>query len=565
MGAGDFPLKRLTLPAYLSHLFERVERGPEDMHEYQNTAVQFLLDHPFSALFIDMGLGKTCISLTAILHLVSRFEANHVLVIAPVRVANDTWPNEIALWRHTAPLSYVHVREDEVIDEVNAAGQAERNAIKREVEEKALWQGLSRARAKPLITAALKSETNKMRVNEARRLASAKAVREHFKRNPATVHIINREQVEFLVEAWGRSWPYDTVIVDESSSLKDHTSGRFKALKRVRPLIKRMHQLTATPASETYLHLFAQIYLLDQGERFGKSITRFREEHFTYNQYSMKYKLRAGADEQIAAKIADIVLTMKADDYLALEKPLMLKDKVKLSPKQLALYKDMETDYLVKLPSGVEIEAETAAALSQKLLQMASGVLYETVLDDDGDGWFKKRRVVHHLHDHKIDKLRELVDEAQGETLLVAYWHESSLDRLKAAFPNSVAMDKRGECIKQWNAGKIPMLLVHPQSAGHGLNLQRGGRRVVFFDIPWSLELYQQLLGRLARQGQPFVVMVHHLIAEGTLDEAVVAALVEKRDAQEVLFVLLKRIRQRLRGITTNSCKSTCITSERCL
>lgn len=272
--------------------------------------------------------------------------------------------------------------------------------------------------------------------------------------------------------------------------------------------------------------------------------------------------MRPGADERIAAKISDICLVLKAEDYLDLEKPVSLIENVKLSPQQGALYKQMEDDYIVTLPTGEEVEAETAAALSQKLLQMASGVLYETVLEDVGNGDFKKRRIVHHLHDHKIEKLETIVEEAHGEPLLVAYWHDASLDRLKKAFPKAVVMDKKGECIKPWNAGKIQMLLVHPQSAGHGLNLQHGGRRIVFFDIPWSLELYLQLIGRLARQGQKYVVMVHHLIAEGTLDEAVVEALREKRDAQEVLFVLLKRLRKAISQKATNSCKSSCEVAE---
>lgn len=519
---GAFDLNR-----YVQALFKNVERGPEDMHGYQNTAVQFLIDNPFSALFIDLGLGKTCISLTAILNLVCQFELEHALVIAPVRVANETWPTEIGLWRHTAPLTYVHIREEEVVKAVNAAGRAERQAIKREGGN-------------------LKGKAALDRIEKARLMASRAAVRKHFKENPATVHIINREQVEFLVNAWGKDWPYDAVFIDESSCLKDHTTNRFKALKRVRPLIKRMHQLTATPAAETYEHLFAQIYLLDQGERFGRSITAFREEYFTFNKYTFKYKLRPGAEERIAEKIADICLTMKAEDYLKLEKPVMLIDKIILDPEHKALYEEMEREFVVTLANGAEVEAETAAALSQKLLQMGSGVLYETVLEEVGDGDFKKRRVVHHLHDHKISALENLVEEAHGEPILVAYWHESSLARLKQAFPKAVAMDKKGECIKKWNVGKIPILLVHPQSAGHGLNLQYGGRRIVFFDIPWSLELYLQLVGRLARQGQKYVVMVHHLVAQGTVDEAVVEALIEKRDAQEVLFRLLKKFRRRI-------------------
>lgn len=551
MGAIDLPFRKsANLDDYVHACFTHVERGPEAMHEYQNQAVDFLKTHPFSALFIDLGLGKTCISLTLIINLVSQFECNHALVIAPVRVANDTWPTEIGLWRHTAPLSFVHIREDEVIKTVNEAGKVERDAIRKELAEKALWDGLSGDNLKKRVADGLKSETAKARIEKARLVASRIAVRRHFKDNPATVHIINREQVEFLVDAWGRDWPYDLVIVDESSSLKDHTTNRFKALKRVRPLIKRMHQLTATPAAETYLHLFAQIYLLDQGERFGRTIGKFRERYFTYNQWSRQYKLRPGAEEEIAEKIADITLTMKAEDYLDLEKPVLLFDTVKLTEEFKSLYTRMEEDYVITLPTGAEIEAETAATLSQKLLQMASGVVYETILEPNDDGDFKKRRVVHHLHDHKLEKLEVIVEEAQGEPILVAYWHDSSLPRLLKRFPKAVVMDKKGDCIKAWNKKKIPMLLLHPQSGAHGLNLQHGGRRIVFFDIPWSLELYLQFIGRLARQGQSQVVMVHHLVAEGTLDEAVVEALREKEDAQEVLFRWLKKIRKRLNSKT---------------
>lgn len=558
MGAIDLAFKRPALEEYVERCFENVVRTRDDLHPYQNTAVQFVLENPFCALFIDLGLGKTCISLTAIMHLVMQTEMMPWLVIAPVRVACETWPTEIGQWQHTAPLTFAHVRNEDLVDAINAAGQAERNLIKSELDEQFAWEGLDRQTRKVRIAEAMKSETIRKRVEKVRLAASRKAVREHFRKNHATIYIINREQVEFLVDAWGRDWPYKGVIIDESSCFKDHSSNRFKALRRVRPLIKRMLQLTATPAAETYLHLFAQIFLLDEGERFGRHITKFREEYFTFNQWTRTYKLRPKAEEQIAAKIADITLTMKAEDYLNLEKPLMLHNVVKLSPAQLTLYQTMETEYIVTLPSGDEVEAETAAALSQKLLQMASGVLYDTVLDEQPDGTFKKRRVVHHLHDHKIEKLKELVEEADGEPILVAYWHESSLRRLQEAFPKAVAMDKEGKCVKTWNARKIQLLLAHPASAGHGLNLQHGGRRIVFFDIPWSLELYLQFIGRLARQGQKLVVMVHHLIAEGTLDEAVVGALSEKRDAQEVLFVLLKRMRALLTRKATNSCDTSC-------
>lgn len=565
MGAIEPYFSRNYLADYVDSCFTAIERRAADMHAYQNTAVEFLINNPFSALFIDLGLGKTCISLTAIMRIINEVDLGMTwLVIAPVRVANETWPTEIGLWEHTAPLTFEHIRDSDLTDAVNKAGQQARVRIKKAIADDLLWQGIepSTTLVNQLVKEAMSSQKVKAEVREARIKASQVAVREHMKRKPATIYIINREQVEFLVDAWGRDWPYQGVIVDESSCFKDHTSGRFKALSRVRKLIKRMHQLTATPAAETYLHLFAQIYLLDGGERFGKHITHFRERYFSFNPYSKRYKLRPGGDEDIAALISDITLTMKAEDYLNLEKPVMLIDKVKLSKEQRDLYKEMRNNYIVTLPSGDEIEAETAGDLSQKLLQMSSGVLYENTLEDVGGGNFKKRRVVHHLHDHKIEKLKELVEGANGETILVAYWHNSSLDRLQKAFPNAVTMDKDGKCVKAWNAKKIPMLFAHPQSAGHGLNLQHGGRRIVFFDIPWSLELYLQFIGRLARQGQKMVVLVHHLIAEGTLDEDVVEALQEKRDAQEVLFVLLKKLRKNLMLKTTESCQDYCKVAE---
>ena len=548
MGARDLPFsERFDLATYVERCFDNVIRGPEDMHGYQHTAVDFLLTHPFSALFIDLGLGKTVSTLTAVMRIINDVDPSITwLVIAPVRVANETWPTEIGLWRHTAPLTYAHVRNEDLVDRINRSGKLTRDAIKRRLSDELMWSGVTGSQLKVKLAEALASDEVKREIASARLAESRKAVREHFKSRPATIHIINREQVEFLVDAWGADWPYQGVIIDESSCFKDYRSNRFKALRRVRPLMKRMIQLTATPCAETYEHLFAQIFLLDEGERFGRHITKFRERYFSYNKYSMKYKLRPGAEEEIAALIADITLTMKVEDYLDLAKPITVLDKVKLDREQIDLYKQMEDDFVVTLPTGDEVEAETAAALTQKLLQMASGVLYDTVMEDVGDGNFKKRRVVHHLHDSKIEKLREIVEESAGETVLVAYWHDSSLDRLKKAFPKAVVMDKEGKVVKPWNAKKIPLLLAHPQSAGHGLNLQHGGRRIVFFDIPWSLELYLQFIGRLARQGQTQLVLVHHLIAEGTLDEAVVEALTEKRDAQEVLFRILKRLRRKI-------------------
>jgi hypothetical protein len=520
--------------------FSNVIRQRSDMHDYQNQAVQFLLDNPYSALFIDLGLGKSIISLTVIIELITRMDLKgYVLVIAPVRVANETWPTEIGLWSHTAPLNYVSIRDEILVNAINQAGAAEREAATFELKKKVERSEYTKKR----------KQITEERVEKARLMAGRKAVRDQMKRCKGTVHLINREQVEFLVAAWGREWPYKTVFIDESSSLKDHTTKRFKALARVRPLIDRMHQLTATPAAETYMHLFAQIYLLDLGKRFGKHITKFQQRYFDHNHYTRKFTLREGADKEIAKLISDITLTMKAEDYLDLEKPISLIDKVKLAPAEKALYDTMAEEFCVELDNGVEIEAETAAALSQKLLQMASGVLYDTKLVPDEWMDFKNVRTVYPIHDHKIDKLKLIVEEAEGEPILVSYHFDSSRDRIMKAFPKAITLDKKGECIKAWNKKQIPMLLIHPQSGGHGLNLQHGGRRIVFFDIPWSLELYLQLIGRLARQGQKLIVFIHHLVAEGTLDEDVVECLSDKNDAQELLFRLLKKIQANRRKV----------------
>ena len=520
--------------------FENVVRNRDDMHPYQNEARTFLHENPFSALFVDMGLGKSITSATLLADVLENFEYEHVLIIGPLRVASETWPTEFGLWEHTAHLNHslIHVRDDD--PRVIAAGRAARELAR----VKARAAGMvPREYQKIVNQAGQKAET-----------AEKDRLRKQAAKSKKTIHIISRDWVEWLVEFHGRDWPYRCVIIDESSGFKDHKSGRFKALAKVRQgkgFITRMHLLTATPAAETYEHLFAQIYLLDLGERLGTSITKYREKYFTYNRWSMKWKLRDGCEEEILEKIKDICLVMKVEDYLDLEKPVFVERKITLSDDQMALYEAMKKDFMVTLPDGTEIEAETAAALSQKLLQMASGVLYETYFDDDVDTEdMKKVKKVHHLHDHKIEALREIHEEAQvsGKTLLVAYHFKSSLDRLKKAFPKATVMDREGRCVKPWNAGKIPMLLIHPQSGGHGLNMQHGGHNLVFFDIPWSLELFLQLIGRLARQGQKNLVVVQLLLAAGTLDEFVYAALNAKTDAQDKLFRMLKRMIRNLRS-----------------
>lgn len=521
----------MSIHQQIAAKFKNVIRTREDMHGYQaDQAVPFLKENRFSGLFIDMGLGKTISSATVIGDLLMEFIYDKVLIIGPLRVATETWPTEFGLWQHTAWMNFevIHVQDDD-----ERVAEARRSAA-----AKARLQGMSSADA--------------AKVGQKAQTAEKERLRQELACSSASVHIISRDWVEWLVNFHGRKWPYRMVIIDESSGFKDHNSGRFKSLAKVRNtegLIERLHILTATPAAETYEHLFAQIFLLDRGERFGKSITRFRERYFTYNRWSMKWKLREGSEDEILALIADICLVMKAKDYLDLEEPTVLRRPIHLSQREMALYRKMETDFIVTLDDGSEIEAETAAVLSAKLLQMASGVLYETVESELSDGGVKRTTKVHQIHQHKVEELQQLVEELQGEPVLVAYHFKSSLERLQKAFPKAVVMDRDGKCVKTWNKGQIPMLLMHPQSGGHGLNLQAGGHHIVFFDLPWSLELYLQFIGRLARQGQKCAVLVHLLTAVGTMDETVYLALSTKQDAQEKLFLKLKRLIKKAKAL----------------
>lgn len=514
----------MSLAAYVADRFSDVKLGEENLHGYQSMMEQFAYENPFSALWADTGLGKSATMLKLIHRLVTNEETGPVLVIGPRRVVEVTWPDEIREWRFAAPLTHTIIRDDTLTDTINKAGQAARREAK--------LNGHGKEAADAI-------------VREARQAASRKAVRDMMRKRPASIYLIHREQIEFLVEAFERDWPFSTVIIDESSCLKDHKTNRWKALWRVRPLIKRMHQLTATPAAESYLYLFAQITLLDRGERLGKSFTKYAQQYFTQNKYTMKWAPREGAVEEITAKVSDICVVLKQEDYLDLQQPVTVQHHVQLDDKQTSLYRTMENDFVVELDDGTEVEAETAAALSQKLLQMASGVLYDTVLEEVGPDVLRKRRVVHQLHDHKLDALAQLEEELNGESMLVSYCHQSSLDRILDRFPHAKAMDKEGKLIKEWNKGKVKMLLIHPQSDAHGLNLQKGGRHVVFFDLPFSYEQYYQLYRRLARQGQQLLVVIHQLIARGTRDEDVAEILCNKGDVQEVFFKLIMKMRRR--------------------
>lgn len=480
------------LAAYLSERFARVQRSEADLHPYQHLLVDFLHENPFSFALVDMGLGKTVSVLTLLSRLAEDFAFRKALIVAPIRVARQTWPTEIGLWRHTAGLSYSLIRAEDDDPEVLAVPPKQRTARKEEI-----------------------------------RLAAL--------RSPAPIHIINREAVEWIVERCGRKWPYDVLIVDESSSFRDHNAKRFRALAKVRRLVSRCHLLTATPATEGLMGLFAQTYLLDGGARFGTHITPFRERYFTFNPWAKTWKIRPGADEEIAGKIADIALVMKARDFLPLEEPKIIVRPVRLSPSQMARYREMEKNYVLELPSGDVIEAVNAGVLNGKLTQLASGAIYDA------------GKAVHHLHDHKIEELQQIVEEAQGQPILVGYWYQSSLVRLRKAFPHATVMDQTGKAVTNWNLGKIPMLLAHPMGAAHGLNLQAGGHLIAFFDLPWSYELYLQFICRLSRQGQQNPVRVYVISASDTVDETIFSALQIKENAQESLLARLRSLRQSMR------------------
>jgi len=528
----------------IAAMFSRVERSRDDMHGYQNEAVTFGKANPFSLLLIDMGLGKTVSSLSIINDIVleTDFQAAPILVIAPLKVARNVWPNEIKIWQHTAWMNAVLIRVDD--DDPRLIEPARLDRANKEVREQQRRELVKKEMSKGEILEALGPTFKTQKIRE---------IMASLARSNALVHVINRENTEWLVNLHREKWPYRTVFIDESDSFQDHKSDRFKALAKVKHtpgLITRMHLLTATPASESYLNLWSQVYLLDLGKRLGKSITKYRAQWFDHNKYNHTYKIKDGAEEAILERIADIAIVMKQKDYLPRDEPTIKPTIVDLSPRELAMVKSLERDLILQLPNEVELEAKTAAHLGNMLLQLASGAMYETLLVEQGeDEDFKKVKRTHLIHDHKIEALREIADQykSSGKPLLVAYHFKSSLDRLKKAFPKAVTMSKDGREEGPWNKGKIQMMFIHPQSAGHGLNLQHGGSNLVFFDLIYSLRYYLQTIGRIDRQGQKNPVYVQVLIARGTRDEDAFAALRRKEDGQEVFFAILQRLIAKLR------------------
>lgn len=442
-------------------------------HNYQQFATDFILDHPISCLMLDMGLGKTIITLTALWQLaLDSFDVSRILVIAPKRVAADTWPKELTKWEHLKGLDASLVM----------GTQAERET-------------------------ALQQQT--------------------------FLYIINRENVSWLVE--NHRWDFDMVVIDELSSFKSNQAQRFKAMKKVRPLISRIVGLTGTPAPNSLLDLWPQMYLMDMGQRLGRFIGGFRERFFTPDKRSREiiysYKPREGAEEAIYDLISDICISMKAVDYLDMPELIMNRVEVSMDRRERKIYEDFQRDMVVRL-QGEELDAVNAAVLSGKLLQMANGAVYG------------ENRKVLRIHDRKLDALEDLVEAANGKPLLVAYWYEHDLQRIKTRFKNARCIDTSKD-IDDWNAGKIPLALIHPASAGHGLNLQDGGCTIVWFGLTWSLELYQQLNARLWRQGQKHTVVIHHIVTKDTHDEDVLRAL-ENKDTRQ--SALIEAVRARIGG-----------------
>lgn len=441
----------------------------KNLHPYQEKAVQFVKDNPKAALWIDMGLGKTVSTLTALSELKRDNQIRKTLIVAPLRVATHTWPTEIATWSHI-DMRYT------VIAGKSAAKRSE----------------------------ALDEDTD--------------------------LHIINRENIPWLVEQFGQRWPYDCVVIDESSSFKSHTSKRWKSMRKVIGKIRRMIQLTGTPAPNALLELWPQMYLLDKGDRLENSRGKFLSKYCTlvgnpqWNQWAVKPD-RADA---IHKAVSDVVLRMKADDYIDLPERIDINVPVVLPPKARKTYEDMKRDFLVAYDGG-EILSVNAAVQINKLLQISNGNLYT----EDGD--------FINIHSAKLDALREIVDST-NEPLLVAYSYKSDLEILMREFPEAVVIDNDNAVLDKWNNGDIPILLAHPASAGHGLNLQKGGSLIVWYGLSWSLELYQQFNARLHRQGQTKPVRVLHILAENTADDAVLTVLAEKEGVQDKLLRVVEHI-----------------------
>lgn len=439
------------------------------LHGYQRRASRWAQDRPGAALWCEMGTGKTAATIDAVGALFDRWDAGRVLVIAPKRVAQRTWPAELGTWEQLAGVPFT------VLGGVASKVGGHITRMARE--------------------------------------------------DAAPIHIIGRDNVSHLVGTAlkGRKWPYDTVVIDEATSFKASSSARFRALRRARPHMRRVIELTGSPAPNGYEDLWAQIYLLDEGERLGRHVTGFRERWFVQDYGGFGWRPREGAEEEIDARLADICMSLRAADYLDLPPRTNITVPVDLPLRARAQYRELEREFLVELGEGGTIAAFSAAALSNKLRQFCNGAVYV----DEGGRWSA-------VHDGKLDALAEIVDGASGP-VLCGYAFRSDVARIKARFPFARAVDEPG-ALDAWERGALPMLLAHPASAGHGLNLQGGGSTAVWFGLPWSLEEYQQFNARLHRQGQTRPVFIHHIVVDRSLDETLVTRLGEKHTTQASLL-----------------------------
>ena len=453
-------------------------RLPYHPHEYQTHCTEFILDNNSAGLFLDMGLGKSVITLTALVDLLhDRFEVSKVLVIAPLRVANTTWIDEVLKWKHLKNLRVSRV-----------LGSAKERTM-------ALYK-------------------------------------------KADVYTINRENVPWIVEFYKNDWPFDMVIIDEISSFKSPSAKRFRALKKVRHKIKRIVGLTGTPAPNGLLDIWSQIYLLDGGERLGRTFSGYRSRYFHPQKYvnggiPTDYALNDDAEDKIYEKISDICISMKALEYLKMPEIIFNKVEVELSEKEMKLYRKLERDLLLPLEDS-DVDAANAAVLSNKLLQMSGGTVYDEYRD------------VHQIHDRKLDALEDLIEAANGKSVLIYYGFKHERDRIKKLFDTGDI--NTSEDIERWNRGEMKIALCHPASAGHGLNLQEGGSTIIWFSVTWSLELYQQANARLWRQGQKQTVVIHHLLAKDTIDHRVMMALDNKDTGQNALIEAVKARIENLRN-----------------
>ncbi|RRN50867.1 DEAD/DEAH box helicase [Streptococcus suis] len=446
------------------------------LHNYQVVAKDFIIGHPHAAVILDMGMGKTATTLSAVNELMfDRFEVTKVLVIAPLRVANTVWSDEIEQWAELR-----HLRYSKIV-------------------------GTPRQRKVAL-------------------------------QKDADIYIVNRENLPWLVEQCSPYFKWDMVVIDELSSFKSWQSKRFKAFMTMRPYMKRVVGLTGTPSSNGLMDLFAEFKVIDGGERLGRFIGEFRSRYFeegrrngniVYEYIPMDY-----AECQIQDKISDITISMKALDYLDMPELISTKKLVRMSEKEKEKYIQFKKEYVLSELDGLEVTAANAASLTNKLVQLSNGAVYS----DD--------HTVVALHEQKLDALEDILESANGEPVLVAYWFKHDLDRITGRLEKLKVTSrvlKTEEDIREWNKGNVPVGLIHPAGAGHGLNLQKGGHHLVWFGLTWSLELYQQTNARLWRQGQEAeTVVIQHIVTEGTIDEEILKALENKDAQQERLIAAVK-------------------------